>query len=344
MSKFLMIGNMWKCGSEVADECNIRDAIIKQGHEVIDYNKFDLDKVFEDKPKVDVTITFKGDEFTPETIEKLRKLNPGKPIYYIQHDLMENNSSSQEWDQRNPALYDTSAHLIHAQNVDGYFSKETAWRRQYEDAGVNFIYWPEDACPMFYEHKEETMAGELYEHRCKILDLTRDWYPVIFTGTWMDIGIDRPIWMKPIRDALDLTIFSMNPDAWVERGYVAQSGMWDDNYPYLISKAKVNLGLDWRFDVEGYWSDRDAQIMGAGGFVLTRYVLGKEFHYGPDGENVVYYTDQKDCIEKANYYLEHEEEREEIARRGYEYVTKYMDFDYRVRQLLTIMKFHLGAI
>ncbi len=35
-----------------------------------------------------------------------------------------------------------------------------------------------------------------------------------------------------------------------------------------------------------------------------------------DGEDIVYYDDMFDCIEKMNYYNEHEEERERIAHNG----------------------------
>jgi spore maturation protein CgeB len=35
-----------------------------------------------------------------------------------------------------------------------------------------------------------------------------------------------------------------------------------------------------------------------------------------DGEDIVYYDEMFDCIEKINYYNEHEEERERIAHNG----------------------------
>ena len=35
-----------------------------------------------------------------------------------------------------------------------------------------------------------------------------------------------------------------------------------------------------------------------------------------DGEDIVYYDDMFDCIEKMNYYNENDEERERIAYNG----------------------------
>jgi hypothetical protein len=36
-----------------------------------------------------------------------------------------------------------------------------------------------------------------------------------------------------------------------------------------------------------------------------------------DGEDIVYYEDGKDAVDKINYYIDHPEERERIARNGY---------------------------
>ena len=41
-----------------------------------------------------------------------------------------------------------------------------------------------------------------------------------------------------------------------------------------------------------------------------------------DGEDIVYYDDIFDCVEKINYYRENEEERERIAQNGYKKVMK----------------------
>ena len=39
-----------------------------------------------------------------------------------------------------------------------------------------------------------------------------------------------------------------------------------------------------------------------------------------DGEDIVYYDDIFDCVEKMNYYRENEEERERIANNGFKKV------------------------
>jgi hypothetical protein len=58
--------------------------------------------------------------------------------------------------------------------------------------------------------------------------------------------------------------------------------------------------------------------MACGKMVLTdRLPMDTKLHeIFVDGEDIVYYDDMFDCIEKMNYYNEHEEERERIANNG----------------------------
>ena len=59
--------------------------------------------------------------------------------------------------------------------------------------------------------------------------------------------------------------------------------------------------------------------MGCGGFLITNYQVElPEFFV--IGEDLEVYTGIDDLIEKTGYYLEHEEERNRIARSGYEKV------------------------
>lgn len=62
--------------------------------------------------------------------------------------------------------------------------------------------------------------------------------------------------------------------------------------------------------------------MACGKLVITdRLPLDTKLHeLFVDGEDIIYYNDMFDCIEKLNYYNENEEERERIAYNGYQKV------------------------
>lgn len=63
---------------------------------------------------------------------------------------------------------------------------------------------------------------------------------------------------------------------------------------------------------------------------------GEDLHFKP-GYNFVT-IDDENFMEKIRYYLEHEDERKEIAKRGYETVKKYHTTEIRAKQLVDYLK------
>jgi spore maturation protein CgeB len=62
---------------------------------------------------------------------------------------------------------------------------------------------------------------------------------------------------------------------------------------------------------------RHFEINSCGGFQLSFYVEGLEQHYRI-GNEIAIYQSADEMIEKVQYYLKNEKEREEIAKNGYE--------------------------
>lgn len=337
-----MIGNFGHCCNEITDERNIRDALTRLGHTVVggkttettlgDYNWYDYEKVLEDKPEVDFSILFKG--ATPDQVKEIRELT-GSPVFYWCFDLMEDTRQ----EVRDPMAFDSN-HALSAIEADAYFGKSSGWEHRYRDRGVNYFFLPEDCAPETHDLLKET--EEKIAHEANIIGL-KDSYDVVFTGTYYEFGENRPATLKEIQEKIapiPLDIFSYNFDAWEDHGFPnAHGGVWDENYRRLIDRAKISLSIDWRTDIKGFWSDRISQIQADGGFVLAKFVTGMERAFGPDKETCVYWDSVDDCIDKIHYYLEHEDERKEIAERGYKWAKKYMSFDFRVRQFLTILEY-----
>lgn len=65
------------------------------------------------------------------------------------------------------------------------------------------------------------------------------------------------------------------------------------------------------------------ETMSTGSFLLTNWIptLSELFE---DGKHLVTYKTLDEMVEKAKYYLEHDEEREKIAKAGYdEFISKH---------------------
>ena len=65
--------------------------------------------------------------------------------------------------------------------------------------------------------------------------------------------------------------------------------------------------------------------MGAGGFLLSNY-QNELARYFEEGKEMVMYYDRQDLINKINYYLEHDEERIEIAKAGQKKILENFDY------------------
>lgn len=91
--------------------------------------------------------------------------------------------------------------------------------------------------------------------------------------------------------------------------------------PKVFKASKINLNITYKQIIKGM-PLRVLDIMGAGGFLLSNYQEELVEHFRP-GVDCVVYESIEDAVEKAEYYLEHEDERREIARNGHESVKRF---------------------
>lgn len=81
---------------------------------------------------------------------------------------------------------------------------------------------------------------------------------------------------------------------------------------------------------------RNFEIPGSGGFLLTSSAeyLGEYYRLG---EEIAVFDGADDLLEKIQYYLQHEDEREKIRRAGYERTLRDHTFEQRFRGLFRTM-------
>ncbi len=101
--------------------------------------------------------------------------------------------------------------------------------------------------------------------------------------------------------------------------------------PYVFKNSKINLNITLRSIGSGI-PLRCFDIMGCGGFLLTNYQADL-FELFEQDKDFVYYKDYEDMLAKVEYYLSHDEEREAIARSGYEKVKRGHTYENRLRSL-----------
>ena len=89
------------------------------------------------------------------------------------------------------------------------------------------------------------------------------------------------------------------------------------DYMHAISGAKVALSINIANDVRLYHSDRFINYLSCGTFVLAKRVPDSDLLF-EDGVHVRYFDTADEFFELADWYLQHEQEREKIAMEGME--------------------------
>lgn len=104
--------------------------------------------------------------------------------------------------------------------------------------------------------------------------------------------------------------------------------------PFVYANSKINLNISLRSIQTGI-PLRAFDIMGCGGFLLSNYQEDFLEHFVPD-EDFVFYTSYEELLDKVEYYLNHAEIRQRIARNGYEKVASEHTYLQRVRTMFEI--------
>ena len=97
--------------------------------------------------------------------------------------------------------------------------------------------------------------------------------------------------------------------------------------PLIFSQSRINLNISLKTILTGI-PLRVIDVLWCGGFVLSNY-QEELMEYFNAGEELVVYENIEDLFYKAKYYLEHEDERKQVALAGFERVKR--DFTFRER-------------
>lgn len=84
--------------------------------------------------------------------------------------------------------------------------------------------------------------------------------------------------------------------------------------PEIFYTSKINLNITLRSILSGI-PLRIMDVLGAHGFLLTNY-QPELSEYFKNGEELVWFEDKEDLMDKIDFYLKHDKERQRIAEKG----------------------------
>lgn len=110
-------------------------------------------------------------------------------------------------------------------------------------------------------------------------------------------------------------------------------------YDYEVSNiyrsTKINLNITLHCIEKGI-SQRIFDVMAAGGFLISNYQEELEELFVP-GEEIVLYHNMQELEEQIAYYLEHEEERGKIAKKGQQKVLRLHNYHEKMDRIIQLV-------
>lgn len=111
--------------------------------------------------------------------------------------------------------------------------------------------------------------------------------------------------------------------------------------PQVFNQSRINLNITLRSITSGI-PQRCIDIMADGGFLLTNYQQDFFLDTLTDdgsaafipGADYDYYSSEEELADKVTYYLNHDDERKEIARNGHEKVKKFYSLEKMLKRVI----------
>lgn len=116
---------------------------------------------------------------------------------------------------------------------------------------------------------------------------------------------------------------------------VMKGAKYDFEVSNIYRASKINLNITLHC-IETGASQRIFDVMAAGGFMLSNYQQELAELFVP-GEEIVLYHNMEELEHYVAYYLSHEEEREQIAKRGQQKVIQMHDFHGKIERVMEIV-------
>ncbi|WMJ90224.1 CgeB family protein [Anaerocolumna sp. MB42-C2] len=158
---------------------------------------------------------------------------------------------------------------------------------------------------------------------------------MIYANTFLGVKVtsmERRMILETLSDMYKVDLYTNSHTD--ELPFIRNRGYIDyyTEMPKVFRHSKINLNITLRTIKTGI-PLRIFDIMGAGGFVLTNY-QEEILDYFEDGKDLIIYENIADLKNKIGYYLAHEEERKQIAQKGYKKIKEYHTYQTRLDYIM----------
>ena len=308
------------------------EIILEKGRDKM--NKELLEVVQKEKPDLCFFFLF-GDEIKKQTIKKITRENKTTTFNWFADDHFRFCNFSKYYAPLFNWVSTTDSQAIKKYNKIGYKNAiKTQW------ACNQFLYKPSNIEKIY----DVSFIGQPHSDRRKVVDkikkaginikcwgngwengrVSQDEMIKIFSQSKINLNLTKSsgnINLKALasiflKKELNNSLKIVSPKYWL------------GNFQFILNKKREQI------------KGRNFEIPGCKGFLLTSGADNLTDYY-EDGKEIVIYKDINDMIDKIKYYLEHNEEREAIAKAGYERTLQEHTYEKRFNEIFKTMQLNL---
>ncbi len=185
-------------------------------------------------------------------------------------------------------------------------------------------------------------------HFFKPLNLEKK-YDVSFIGRPV---ADRYEYLQFLKEnGVNLSLFGIGWQDYPDLKNIYHGVLYDEDYPRVINQSKINLNFSktlYKKGKKGQLKGRSLEVPACNSFMLNEYTsMNIEFI---NKHKEINFNNKKELLEKINYFLIHEKEREKIAEEFYQHIIKNYSWEFLFQKFFSkiekdnSLEFHLPKI
>lgn len=187
---------------------------------------------------------------------------------------------------------------------------------------------------------DKVLTVDILEQLCELIDFKQDErafsdIALVFSSTFLGFklaNIERVQILNKLAKHFSTDLYTDDPDKGLMGVNLKGAVNYMTDMPKVFNCSRININPVMR-NIRTGIPLRAWDIMGAGGFLMTSFQL-EYMDFFENGKDYVYYDSHDDLLKKTEYYLNHEDERAQIARNGHNKVAKYHSYIKRMEYIM----------
>ena len=145
-------------------------------------------------------------------------------------------------------------------------------------------------------------------------------------------NLERSFLLEQMGELFNTHFYTTNPHSLSKKVHSLGPVKYLDEMPCVFQSSKLNLNPTLK-NIQSGIPLRALDIMGSRGVLLSNF-QPELAEYFNDGQDLILYSSMEEAVDKAVYYLKHDDARRQLALNGYEKIKEYFTYEDRIQKML----------